>query len=96
MTCRYDAGMRDGFVKVAAASPDLRVADPGYNAGKIVNLIRKAEGLGVKVLVFPELSITGYTCGDLFFQKSLQKEADEALLSIVKDTAASDALIFVG
>ena len=88
--------MKDGFVKVAAASPDLRVADPAYNAGEIVDLIRRADDLGVKILVFPELSITGYTCGDLFFQKSLQKAADDALLSIVKDTALSDALVFVG
>ncbi len=88
--------MRDGFVKVAAASPDLKVADPVYNAGEIVDLIRKAEGAGVKVLVFPELSVTGYTCGDLFFQKSLQQSAEEALISIVKDSASSDALIFVG
>ena len=88
--------MRDGFVKVAAASPELRVADPAYNAGKIVDLIRKAEGIGVKVLVFPELAITGYTCGDLFFQKSLQRAADDALLSIVKDSVSSDALVFVG
>ncbi len=89
-------GMRDGFVKVAAASPELRVADPAYNAGEIVDLIRKAEGLGVKILVFPELAVTGYTCGDLFFQKSLQKAAEEALYSIVRDTASSDALVFVG
>ena len=88
--------MRDGFVKAAAASPDLRVADPAYNAGEIVDLIRKAEENGVKILVFPELAVTGYTCGDLFFQKSLQKAAEEALLSIVKDSVQTDALIFVG
>ena len=88
--------MREGFVKVAAASPDLKVADPLYNAGEIVDLIRKAESLGVKVLVFPELSITGYTCGDLFFQKSLQRAADDALKMIIKDSASSDALVFVG
>ena len=92
----YHMGMRDGFVKVAAASPDLKVADPAYNAGEIVAIIRKAEALGVKVLVFPELSVTGYTCGDLFFQKSLQNSAEDALLSIVKDSAFIDALIFVG
>ncbi|MBO8435442.1 MAG: NAD(+) synthase [Spirochaetes bacterium] len=88
--------MKDGFVKVAAASPDLRVAEPAYNAGEIVDLIRKAEELDVKILVFPELSITGYTCGDLFFQKSLQRAAEAALGSIVKDTASSDVLVFVG
>ena len=92
----YHMGMRDGFVKVAAASPDLKVADPAYNAGEIVAIIRKAEALGVKILVFPELSVTGYTCGDLFFQKSLQNSAEDALLSIVKDSAFTDALIFVG
>ncbi len=88
--------MNDGFIKVAAASPELRVADPLYNAGKIVDLIRKADESGVKILVFPELSVTGYTCGDLFFQKRLQRSAEEALSLIVKDTAGSDALIFVG
>ncbi len=88
--------MTDGFVKVAAASPDLKVADPLYNAGEIVDIIRKADDAGVKILVFPELSVTGYTCGDLFFQKRLQKSAEDALSLIMKDTAASDALVFVG
>ena len=88
--------MKEGFVKVAAASPRLRVADPSYNAGEISGLIRKADSLGVKILVFPELAITGYTCGDLFFQKRLQDAAEAALMSVIADTESSDALIFVG
>ena len=57
--------MKDGFIKTAAAAPELRVADPKYNAEKIVECIEKARGEGVKVLTFPELAITGATCGHL-------------------------------
>ena len=75
--------MTDGFVKVGAVSPRLRVADPAYNAERIIELIGKAEGEGIKVLVFPELSITGYTAGDLFFQKRLRESADAALDKVI-------------
>ncbi|MBR1865752.1 MAG: NAD(+) synthase, partial [Lachnospiraceae bacterium] len=63
--------MRDGFIKVAAASPKLRVADSIYNGERILEDIQRAAGMGVKLLVFPELCISGYTCGDLFLQDTL-------------------------
>ena len=63
--------MKDGFVKVAAASPELKVADCDYNGERILECIREAEQEGVKILVFPELCISGYTCGDLFLQDAL-------------------------
>ena len=56
--------VRDGLIKVAAATPDIRVADCGYNAGQIVELCTRAAEQGVKVICFPELCVTGYTCGD--------------------------------
>ena len=63
--------MRDGFVKVAAVTPKIRVADTKYNAGVIVEGIREAAVAGAKVIVLPELVITGYTCSDLFLQEKM-------------------------
>ena len=60
--------MRDGFVKIAAASPDLRPADPAFNADGIIKLARRAYDDGATIILFPELSIPGYTSADLFFQ----------------------------
>ena len=60
--------MKYGFIKVAAAIPELRVADCAFNASKIQELIEKADAEGVEIVCFPELSITAYTCADLFFQ----------------------------
>ena len=88
--------MRDGFVKVAAATPKIRVADCEYNAGEIVKLAREAAELGVKVLTFPELCVTGYTCGDLFLQNALLDGAESALERILKETAELDMLIALG
>ena len=88
--------MRDGFVKVAAATPKIRVADCAYNAGAIAALCREAAGMGVKLLVFPELCVTGYTCGDLFLQDTLLDAAEKALRRILDETAALDMLIAVG
>ncbi len=88
--------MRDGFLKVAAATPDLRVADCGYNAGQITALLRQAAAQGVKVVCFPELCITGYTCGDLFLQDALLRGAEDALQAILAETAALDVLACVG
>ena len=73
--------MKDGFIKVAAATPQIRVADPEYNANQIMAMIDHAETAEAKVVVFPELCLTGYTCGDLFLQDRLLKEAREQLLS---------------
>ena len=64
--------MNDGFVKVAAATPELRVADCPFNTARICKAIDHAFEAGAKIVVFPELSITGYTCGDLFNQEKLQ------------------------
>ncbi|EID85247.1 NAD+ synthetase [Treponema sp. JC4] len=88
--------MNFGFIRAASLSPRLVVADCNTNAENIIKAAKEAEKGGAKIAVFPELSITGYTCGDLFFQKSLQKSAEAALSSIIKQTSDLDCLIFVG
>ena len=88
--------MRDGFVKIAAASPDLRPADPAFNADGIIKLARRAYDDGATIILFPELSIPGYTSADLFFQKTLQRASDSALDSILAATSSMDALVVVG
>lgn len=88
--------MRDGFVKVAAVTPKIRVADTVYNAEVISAAIKEAAAQGAKVIVLPELCITGYTCSDLFLQEQLLQSAKEALLNIAKDSKEVDAIIFVG
>ncbi len=88
--------MLDGFIKVAAATPKIKVADTKFNAEAILEVIREAEGNGAKIIVLPELSITGYTCQDLFLQDRLLDSAKEQLLHIAEETSESDALIFVG
>src|SRR5437588_1079456 len=74
---------RYGFVRVAAVTPQLRVADCAFNAGRIIALMKQAQAEGVGVLVFPELSLTGYTCADLFQQTALQHGALDALAQVV-------------
>ena len=64
--------MRDGFIKIAAATPDLHVADCAYNTSEIVKLAKEAAAKGAKLITFPELCLTGYTCGDLFLQETLR------------------------
>lgn len=88
--------MRHGFVKVAAATPNIRVADVAHNVKEICRLIDETTENGAKVIVFPELCITGYTCGDLFAQDILLEKAREGMEQIVAHTADKDALIFVG
>lgn len=88
--------MRYGFVKVAALAPKVRVADTKYNAEEIIRLMREAWEHGARVLVFPELGITGYTCSDLFLQELLLRGAEEALLEIVEASKGMDGLFFVG
>lgn len=88
--------MKDGFIRVAAATPDIKVADCDYNADRIIELIRQAAAEDVSIVVFPELCITGYTCGDLFLQKVLLDGAKNALAKIAKETADCDLLAFVG
>ena len=88
--------MKDGFLKVAAVTPDVTVADTGKNTEALLMSIREAASAGAKLIVTPELSITGYTCGDLFLQETLLTAAEEALHTIAAETKDLDALIFVG
>lgn len=88
--------MKYGFVKVAAVTPCIRVADVDYNTEQICEVIDKACDKKAKIVVFPELCITGYTCGDLFTQDALLKASKKALLKIAKHTAGKDMLVFVG
>ncbi len=88
--------MKHGFLKVAAVTPKIKVADPGYNSKAIIEKIKELSKKKVKLMVFPELCITGYTCGDLFLQELLLEEAKDALEEIVKVTCDVDALILVG
>ena len=88
--------MRHGFVKVAAATPDIRVADVAYNVEQIKKQMDEADEQGAKVVVFPELCLTGYTCGDLFSQAILLKAVKEGLKELTEYTKEKDGLYFVG
>ena len=88
--------MKDGFIKVAAGTPKIRVADCRYNAEQIFTLMRQGVAEGVRVLCLPELCITGYTCGDLFLQDTLLQGAEEALTTILHATRNLDLLAAVG
>ena len=88
--------MKDGFLKAAAAAPELRVADPEYNAGKIIDVIADAREKGVKLLTFPELALTGCTCGHLYFQRRLTDAAMDGLKRIAMATEGTDMLVIVG
>lgn len=88
--------MKHGFIKVAAASPDLKVADCIYNTDKIIEEIDLLAAEKVKIMVFPELCITGYSCRDLFLQGRLLKEANESLIRLVNHSRDIDALLLVG
>ncbi len=88
--------MRDGFIKVAAGTPKIRVADCAYNAEACLALIDEAAGQGVKILALPELCLTGYTCGDLFLQDTLLDGAERALETILDATADRDMVIALG
>ena len=88
--------MKDGFIKVAAATPKIKVADPAYNTEEILKIIDETEKKGASILVFSELTISGYTCGDLFLQQPLLTECKNQLLRIVKATEKKDMLVVVG
>jgi len=88
--------MKYGFVKVAAVTPKIKVADTKYNGQLIRSLMKDAQMNGAKVVVFPELAITGASCGDLFFQNKLIKAAKEELMQIVSASEYYDAVYFVG
>lgn len=88
--------MLDGFVKAAAVTPKIRVADCVYNTKQICREMELAEANGAKIIVFPELCLTGYTCSDLFWQELLLSEAKKGLHQILFLSKGKDALVFVG
>ncbi len=88
--------MQDGFLKVGVCSPELQVADTIFNVKKMVEKAGELSGQGAKIVVFPELSLTGYTCGDLFLQEPLLTGAQEALALFTKETEKLDTLFFAG
>lgn len=88
--------MKHGFIKAAAVTPKIKVADPVHNADVICAGIDEAVENGAKIIVFPELCLTGYSCGDLFLQGLLLERAKSELLRIAEYTQGCDALIFVG
>ena len=88
--------MDKNFLRVAAADPEIRVADTEYNADAIINTVKAAAKEGVQALVFAELCVTGYTCGDLFFQRTLTRGAECAVKKIAERTADTGMLVFVG
>ena len=87
--------MKYGFVKVAAVTPKIKVADTKYNGQLIRTLMKDAERAGAKVVTFPELAITGASCGDLFYQSKLLKAAKEELMQIASASEFYDAVYFV-
>lgn len=88
--------MNYGYVKVAAAVPRVKVADCKFNAREIEKEIIIAEGKGVQIIAFPELCVTGYTCGDLFAQQLLLEEAEMGLIQIVSNTRQLDIIAILG
>ena len=88
--------MKDGFISVACGAPKLRLADCACNAEQSFQMMRSAEKAGVKVLVLPELGLTGYTCGDLFYQDALLREAEEGLKTVLEATRNLEVVAAVG
>ncbi|MCM1188367.1 MAG: NAD(+) synthase [bacterium] len=88
--------MEHGFIKVAAVTPKIRVADPVYNGAVICEELDKACEKGAKIIAFPELCLTGYTCGDLFLQQTLLEEAKRQLLAVAKASEGRDPLVILG
>ena len=88
--------MKDGFLTVAAATVDIKVADTIYNTNNIINSIKNAKSNEIKLIVFPELCISGSTCGDLFFQKELIESSYKCLLKICNETKSQDIVSIVG
>lgn len=88
--------MKYGFIKVCAATPEIRVADVHFNTNKIIGIIKESAANGSQLTVFPELCVCGYTCGDLFNQPVLIKAVENALVGIAKATEGIKTLVFVG
>jgi NAD+ synthase (glutamine-hydrolysing) len=85
-----------GFVRVAVGTPEVRVADPAFNAARTIELMRKAEGEKAILALFPELGLTAYSCDDLFHQQALLDSALEALRSVLQTSQALNLLVVVG
>ena len=88
--------MEYGFVKTAAVSPKIRVADPVYNGTEIIRLMKETWEKGARIIVFPELCITGYTCSDLFLQETLCRGAEDGLIQILDASKELDVVTLVG
>jgi len=88
--------MKDGFIKVAAATPKVKVADPEYNTKEIIKIIRQARDEEASLLVFSELAVSGYTCGDLFLQDPLLDKSLRGLMEIKRETKGMDMVVIVG
>ncbi|SES80639.1 NAD(+) synthase [[Clostridium] polysaccharolyticum] len=88
--------MKRGFLKVCAATPDVQVANPKFNTEQILKIVKEKEKEGVKLIVFPELCMTAYTCGDLFLQDILLEETKKQLVYLAKETKDCDSVIAVG
>lgn len=88
--------MRHGFMKVAAVTPEIRVADPDFNAEQICKCMEETEKHQAKIVVFPELCLTGYTCNDLFLQETLLEGAREGLRRVTRHSEGMEGLFFVG
>ena len=88
--------IRDGFIRVAASTPEVKVADVEYNREQVCEQIEEGRKKGASIMVFPELVLTGYTCGELFIQKSLLAKAKEELRKLIAFTAGDSMLVFVG
>lgn len=88
--------MKDGFVKVACATTDIKVGDTKFNSDNIIAQIKEAADNKAKLIVFPELSVTAYTCGDLFLQNSLIKSAESEILRIASQTKGCDIISVIG
>ena len=88
--------MRHGFLKIAAATPDIQVADCEYNAEQIISRMREARAEGAKILALSELCVTAYTCQDLFLQRAMLDGAKLASEKIIAATAGSDMITIFG
>ena len=88
--------VQDGFLRVAAATPKVRVGDVSANSAAVLECVYDAAREGVRILVLPELCLTGYTCGDLFHDRALLRACERALKSLLEDTADVPMLFTVG
>ena len=86
----------NGYIRVASAVPTIKIADCHYNADKITQMILKAEKNEVEIICFPELSLTGYTCNDLFYQTFLLESVEKEIVSILNETKNTKVISIIG